>query len=259
VTVRCKISPRVSFLIILITSLAGCLQEAPAPSAERTSALLISLLRDDNPETRRTAAESLGKIGGSAAASAILPLVTDPAPAVRAAAVQALGRLSSGGSTRGVLDALTRALEDPDQSVKQAASLAIGELEPASDQLEPVVDLVKVRDTAVRRAAVRVLLQVDAGRWLSALVPAVHDSDPEVRQGLVAVLGESGELAALAEIRKRLIEDSSPAVRAEAAYQLGKLGGSAERTALELASGEDSDLGVRRWAEAQLRSLRVPD
>jgi HEAT repeat protein len=258
VTLGCRVSPRGFFVIILITALAGCLQEAPVPSTERTLALLISLLRDESPEIRRTAAESLGKIGDPAAALVILPLVTDPAPAVRAAAALALGRFSS-DSTQGVLDALTRALEDSDDSVKQAASLAIGELEPASDQLEPVVDLVKVRDTAVRRASVRVLLRVDARRWLSALVPAVHDSDSEVRQGVVAVLGESGELAVLAEIRKRLIEDSSPAVRAEAAYQLGKLGGSTARAALELASGEDSEPGVRRWAEAQLRSLRVPD
>jgi HEAT repeat protein len=76
---------------------------------------------------------------------------------------------------------------------------------------------------------------------------------------VVAVLGDSGEIAVVAELRKRLLEDSSPAVRAEAAYQLGKLGGSEARAALELASREDSALGVRRWAEAQLRSLRVPD
>jgi HEAT repeat protein len=258
VTVRCQVSPRVSFLIILLTSLAGCLQEAPAPSTEQTSALLTSLLRDESPEIRRTAAESLGKIGDPAAALFILPLVTDPAPAVRVAAAQALGRFSS-GSIQGVLDALTRALEDSDDSVKQAASMAIGEIEPASDQLGSVVSLVNARDLGVRRAAIRVLLQVDAGRWLSALVPAVHDSDSEVRQGVVAVLGESGESAVVPVIRKRLIEDSSPAVRAEAAYQLGKLGGFEARAALELASGEDSEPGVRRWAEAQLRSLRVPD
>jgi HEAT repeat protein len=258
VTARCRVSPCVFFLIILITSVAGCLQEASAPSAERTSALLISLLRDESSEIRRTAAESLGKIGDPAAALFILPLVTDLAPAVRAAAVQALGRFSS-GSIQGVLDALTLALEDSDESVKRAASLAIGEIEPASDQLGSVLSLVNARDVGVRRAAVRVLMQVDAGRWLSALVPAVHDSDSEVRQGVVAVLGESGELAVVAELRKRLVEDSSPAVRAEAAYQLGKLGGSEARAVLELASREDSALGVRRWAEAQLRSLRVSD
>jgi HEAT repeat protein len=258
VTLRCRIVPLVSFLVILLTSLAGCLQEASAPSAERTSALLASLLRDKSPEIRRTAAESLGKIGDSAATLSILPLVTDPAPSVRVAAVRALGRLSP-VLKEGVVDVLTRALEDPDNSVKQAASLAIGEIEPASDQLRSVVSLVNARDIGVRRAAVRVLLQVDAGRWLSALVPVVQDSDSEVRQGVVAVLGDSGEIAVVAELRKRLLEDSSPAVRAEAAYQLGKLGGSEARAALELASREDSALGVRRWAEAQLRSLRVPD
>lgn len=256
--VRCRASPRLSFLLILLLSLAGCLQEAPAPSVERTSAVLISLLRDESPEIRRTAAESLGKIGDPATALFILPLVTDPAPAVRAAAAKALGRFSS-DSTQVVLDALDRALEDSDNSVKQAASLAIGEIEPASDQLGSVVSLVNARDIGVRRAAVRVLLQVDAGRWLSALLPSVHDSDSEVRQGVVAVLGDSGELAALPEIRKRLVEDPSPAVRAEAAYQLGKLGGPEARAALELASREDSEPGVRRWAAARLRSLRVPD
>lgn len=253
-----RVSTCPSLLLIALLLLAGCLQEGPVPSVERTAALLTSLLRDKSPEIRRTAAESLGKIGDPAAAASIQLLVTDPVPAVRAAAAQALGRVAF-PSDQGGVNALTRALEDPDDSVKQAASLAIGELEPAPDQLGPVVSLVHDPAVGVRRAGVRALLQVDAKPWLSTLLPAVHDSDSEVRQGVVAVLGESGGPTIAAEIRKRLVEDSSPGVRTEAVYRLGKVGGVEARAALERASVEDSDSGVRRWAEAGLRSLREFD
>lgn len=243
---------------VILLWLAGCGQEVPVRSAERAVALLTPLLRDENAEIRRTAAESLGKIGDQAAVDSILPLVSDPFPAVRATAVQALGRMASPPSQE-VVDALTRALQDPIDSVKQAASMAIGDIEPVPNQLGLTVSLVSARDTQVRRAAVRALWQVDASPWLSLLVSALRDSDAEVRQSAVAVLGESGGTSMAIEIRNRLAEDSSPAVRAEAAYQLGKVGGRAARLALEEAVAKDPESGVRRWAEKELTSLRVSD
>lgn len=245
-------------LPIILLWLVGCGQEVPARSAEHAVALLTPLLRDENADIRRTAAESLGKIGDQAAVIFILPLVSDPAPAVRAAAVQALGRIAL-PATQEVVDALTQALQDPSDSVKEAASMAIGDIEPASNQLGLAASLVSAPDTQVRRATVRALRQVDASLWLSVLVSALRDSDAEVRQSTVAALGESGGMSMAIEIRKRLTEDSSPAVRAEAAYQLGKFGGRDVKLALEQTVAKDPESGVRRWAEGELKSLRVSD
>lgn len=95
----------------------------------------------------------------------------------------------------------------------------------------------------------RALLQVDSSEWVPALVGAGHDSDAEVRQGIVAVVGEWGGLAVSPWLRVRLVEDSSPGVRAEAAYRLGMLIDPEARAALSTTIAKDPDSGVRRWAK----------
>jgi len=94
----------------------GCFQEAPAPSVERGIAVLIPLLRDDTPELRRTAAESLGKIGDRSAVPALLPVLTDPTPSVRAAAAQAL----SSNAWRLVEAAFKKIMQKPRGTMKPA-------------------------------------------------------------------------------------------------------------------------------------------
>ena len=197
---------------------------------------------------RRTAAESLGKIGDPRAADSILPLKHDPAAIVREATVLAMGRLKP-TATDGVVALLTQALEDPAESVRQAAVVAIGEIEPGSRLLQPVVGLLRSSDVMIRRVAVRALLQVDSSQSVPALAAAGLDSDAEVRQGIVAAMGEWGGSAVSPWLRERLAHDLSSGVRTEAAYRLGMLGDSDTRAALETAVAKDPDSGVRRWAK----------
>ena len=197
---------------------------------------------------RRTAAECLGKIGDPRATDSILPLIHDPAAVVREASVLAMGRLKP-IATDGVVALLTQALEDPVESVRQAAVVAIGEIEPGSRLLEPVLGLLRSSDVTIRRAAVQALLQVDASQLVTALVAAGRDTDAEVRQGIVAAVGEWGGAAVSPWLRERLAQDPSPGVRAEAAYRLGMLSDLDTRAALETAVAKDADSGVRRWAK----------
>lgn len=197
---------------------------------------------------RRTAVESLGKIGDTETAGAIFPLLQDPTAIVREASVLALGRVKP-TATAEMVELLTRALEDPAESVQQAAALAIGEIEPGSRLLQPVVGLLRSSDVTTRRAAVRALLQVDASQSIDALVTAGRDSNEEVRQGIVAAVGEWGGAAASPWLRERLAEDPAPSVRAEAAYRLGLLSDLDTKAALEKAIVKDTDSGVRRWAK----------
>lgn len=235
-------------ILLSVLCLAGCVQDSPPSSQERTVSLLLELLRDETPEMRRTAAESLGKIGDPRAVDSILPLKHDPAAMVREASVVAVGRLKP-PATDGVVALLALALEDPDESVRQAAVVAIGEVEPDPRLLQPVVGLLRSSDPAIRRAVVRALLQIDSSRSVPALIAAGRDADAEVRQGIVAALGEWGGVTVSSWIRARLAEDPSPGVRAEAAYRLGLLGDPEARVSLNTAVEKDPDSGVRRWAK----------
>ncbi|MCI0427709.1 MAG: HEAT repeat domain-containing protein [Nitrospiraceae bacterium] len=249
-TLLCRTSSRIiGYSVVLsVLCLAGCVQDSPPSSKEHTVSLLLELLRDEGPEMRRMAAESLGKIGDPRAADSILPLIHDPAAIVREASLLAIGRMKP-PATDGVVALLARALEDPDGSVRQAAVVAIGEIEPGSRLLEPVVGLLRSSDATIRRVAVRTLLQVDSIQWIPALVAAGRDSDAEVRQGIVAAVGEWGGSAVSPWLRERLVEDPSPGVRAEAAYRLGMLSDPETRAALNTTVAKDADSGVRRWAK----------
>jgi len=246
----CRRSSRtiVCAAILSVLCLTGCAQDSPPPSRERTISLLLQLVRDQAPEMRRTAAESLGKVGDPRAVDSMLSLKHDPSATVREASLLAMGRLKP-AANEGVVALLAQALEDPVESVRQAAVVAIGEIQPDSRLLEPVAGILRSPDVAIRRAAVQALLQVDSSQWVPALIAVGHDSDAEVRQGIVAAVGEWGGAAASPWIRQRLSEDPSPGVRAEAAYRLGILGDSEAKAALSTAIAKDPDSGVRRWAK----------
>jgi len=249
-TLLCRTSSRaiVCSVVLSVLSLTGCVQDSPPSSRERTVSVLLELLRDETPEMRRTAAESLGKIGDPRAVDSILPLMHDPAAIVREASVLAMGRLKPTAAD-GVVVLFTQALEDPIESVRQAAGVAIGEIEPGPHLLQPVVGLLRSSDATIRRAVARALLQVDSSQSVPALVEAGRDSDAEVRQGIVAVVGEWGGATAFPWIRDRLVEDPSPGVRAEAAYRLGMLSDPEAKAALNTTIAKDPDSGVRRWAK----------
>jgi len=200
---------------------------------------------------RRTAVESLGKIGDSRTADSIFPLVHDPASTVREASVIAMGRLKP-TATEGVVALLAQALGDPVESVRQAAVVAIGEIEPAPRLLELVVGLLRSPDATIRKFAVWALLQVDSSQWVPALVAAGGDSDAEVRQGIVAAVGEWGGSGVSPWLREYLARDPSAGVRAEAAYRLGMLSDPDARAALNRTIAQDPDGGVRRWAKRGL-------
>jgi len=99
-----------------------------------------------------------------------------------------------------------------------------------------------------RRVAVEALAQLEAPGTYPALVTALADPDPAVRQGAVAALGELADRRALAEFRRLLLRDADMGVRAEAAYRIGKLGEPGDVTDLQWAATHDADPTVRLWA-----------
>lgn len=228
----------------------GCVRETP-PSRDEAVTVLLALLRDCSADTRETAAEALGKIGDQTAALPVADLLSDESATVRRAAARAVGRL--GASSRdNVIPRLLGALADPQESVRQAAILAIGELEPPVGSLRSMADLLVSPDVELRRAALSALVDVDVTPWLSILEAVLRDDpDPQVRQRAVAVLGEMNTPAVMARVREQLTRDPDPSVRAEAAYRLRMTGDEATRQALDQAARTDRNRTVRRWAERE--------
>jgi len=233
--------------IASITFLSGCLQDSPTYDKERTIALLQELLHDREPEVRRTAVESLGKIGDQRVVASILLLVRDSDSIVREASMQSIGRLKP-VATESLIRIFVQALQDPVESVRQATVVAIGDIEPNARLLEPLIQIRQSSDSAIRRSAIKAFLQVDVHPWIPVLVSTYEDTDPDVRQGIVAAVGEWGGEAVAPWLGKQLDQDPTPRVRIEAAYRLSMLNSPETISERKRAADKDSDPGVRRWA-----------
>ena len=244
-------------LVLLLLGGAGCQAEAPVGDPQTVTARLVTLLQDPSPDVRRTAALSLGKIRHPTAATGLVQALSDPDPYVREYSAWALGQIGEDVNDTAALR-LAGALGDDHPSVKQAAASALGKIGPRPPVLAILMQALAVGERSSRRAVVEALTQLEAKGAFPALRKALNDSDPAVRQGAVAALGELGDRQALPDFRERLLFDTSPGVRAEAAYRLGKLGDHQELPALNEAAHEDASPSVRVWVD-QARAYIGPD
>jgi HEAT repeat protein len=231
--------------VLAVLLLSGCYLDTPPANPDAVSEFLVDLLKDPNPEVRRTAAEALGKIGGSFQTDHLARTISDPDPRVREAGVIALGRLMV--QMNGA-QALLQALGDTDARVRRAAARSLGELDEVTIAGDVLVRLLKDHETMKRRAAIQALLQVETPGAFSHVALAVRDPDAEVRQGSVAALGEWWGAKAVPLLRDRLLHDPVAGVRAEAAYRLGKIGEGHLVKELNRVAESDQDAAVRRWA-----------
>src|SRR2546428_11840782 len=80
-------------LLLISLSLASCVvsTDYAAPTPEQALPRLLAVLKDPNPEQRRTAAQSLGKIARKEAVPALMEALRDPDAGVRRHAAWALG------------------------------------------------------------------------------------------------------------------------------------------------------------------------
>lgn len=238
--------------------MAGCYADVPPAAPVEVSNRVTELLSDPDPDVRRTAAESLGKIGERTASHSLLVALNDQDSRVRAAAARSLGRLGEGGS--GV--ALAGRLADSSDAVRAASALAMSEIENIATTESESLRLLRHQDPAVRIAVTRALAGQDSMRFTAELVEALHDPDAQVRQGVAAALGETGDGRAVPHLVRLLKTDQSAGVRSEAAFRLGKLGDASVVRELLTVAQADADPTARgwaRWAVDQITLARVPD
>jgi HEAT repeat protein len=103
------------------------------------------------------------------------------------------------------------------------------------------------QDWLVRTLAVRDLVRLSAPAR-SALISALGDSDPHVRQVAVMVLGIHQATNSATALAKVLIEDSESVVRSQAAIALGQIGRSASLPVLKSSEQNDMSRDVQHQA-----------
>jgi len=254
-------------LVLCISMAVSCQVETPVGDPRVVATRLAGMLDDPSEHVRRTAALSLGKIGHVVAATALERALSDPDPVVREYSAWALGRIGEAvGDTAAVrlvgalgdprfaacpwhpplLDSCARGNDRPE--IGKAAARALGNIGPRRAVLASLTEILAGGTRDSRRAAVEALAQLEAPGTYPALVTALTDPDPAVRQGAIAALGELADRRALAEFRRLLLRDADVGVRAEAAYRIGKLGDPGDVTELQWAATHDAALTVRLWA-----------
>jgi HEAT repeat protein len=184
--------------------------------------------------------------------------------AARRSAAFALGKLGAEGTA--FIDDLVRVLSDRDESVREAATVALGEIGAlaAAEAVAPLTRLLESDSSpAVRRSAAATLGKFGtraAGEpeTVPALRRALAHSDARVRQNAAWALGQIGASGVEAAVPalKKLLKDGDAMVRRDTAQALGN-GGAVSRDAVHDLTNtlHDDDLLVRRYATVALGKL----
>jgi len=201
---------------------------------------------------------------------------------VRLAAAKALGKIGpkrpateqelvEGRASRGVVEALTRLLDDPDMDVRQEAATALGNYEEAAVYALPTLmtESINDMDAGVRREAVKAVsrIQPDSESVAAALRERLLDSDPDVRrEALLAIrkVSPAAKKRMLPDIIRRL-DDLDQEVRMSAVKTLAAYEISTPRVcqALERVAKEDKSLKIKeeamktliRWKKAKAERI----
>ena len=237
----------VPLLALCVSLTVSCQRETPPGGPLTVTTRLVTLLEDPSDDVRRTAALSLGKIGHAAGATSLVQALSDPDPQVREYSAWALGQIGEEVNAPAVIG-LVESLRDEHHAVKRAAARALGNVGPDQSMIALLTEALAVGPVGSRRAVVEALMQLEPKGAYFDLQKALTDSDPLVRQGALAALGELADRRALVDFRQRLLFDEDAGVRAEAAYRLGKLGDAEDVPTLELAANHDPTPTVRLWA-----------
>lgn len=221
------------------------------PTPEQVIPRLTAVLKDPNPELRRTAAQALGKIAYASSLPALVEALHDPDPVVRRNAAWAIGMI---GPDEFDWSPVILLLFDSDHSVREAAGLTLGLTGANQDGAEFLQE--RLHDpklsTDTKRLGVLALGSMVRRSETGIIIKMLQDPEARVRRWAVAALGEIADAQAVKPLGALLATDPDPGVRLEAAFRLGKFGGAAARPAL-VSALKDADENVRRLTQAALK------
>ncbi len=235
-------------------ALTGCVIEKTPESSAKVTERLIILLRDPQPDTRRTAALSLGKISDPQSISALIKALSDPDEEVRQWSAWALGNLAD-SLPDVALVSLVQHVADPSDAVRQAVVLALSQTTISEAMMQVLAEAYTISTHATQLTIIQTLSQFEFPFAYGLFIQSLKSPDPLIRQTAIAGLGELGDPRGLKVLRTHLLQDSNVGVRSEAAFRLGKLGGPADRPALLQARETDPTPNVHFWATWSLKQI----
>src|SRR6266705_4039225 len=196
--------------LLISLSLSGCVvsTEYAGPAPEQAIPLLLAVLKDPNPDQRRTAAQALGKIAHKEAVPALVEALRDPDAGVRRNAAWALGMIGEDavGPDRSPLASL---LFDPDPGVREAAAMALGLTGDTQTGIELLLERVNKPGTPSdsKRLAVAAMGGMEARMAVPFLTKLLSDRDAHIRRWAVAALGEIAAPETVAPLGRVLTKD----------------------------------------------------
>lgn len=215
---------------------------------EGSAAPLVPMLKDPDADIRDAAAEGLLNCHSVAAADLLAALLDDPDAGVRLAAVKALGNQRNPA----LASRLVPFLKDPDPETRKAAAKSIAELSFA-DAAPAIAPLLRDPDRSVCRAAIAALHKLAnpaAAKGLAELA-AREDADLDLRLDALRALGACGGPDA-ARALVAALADEKPLVRQVAADQLGEVPDATSVEALMQALGKPETQALARESLQQL-------
>jgi HEAT repeat protein len=199
---------------------------AIGPKAHNAKSALVSALAGSDAWLSRTAAVALGKVARSGATVRVLrALLGNRSEAtVRAGAAEGLGLMGTAAAA-GRAD-LIAALGDPDWTVREAATLALGRIGPDPASLAALGRALATNSMsdAYRAAEALGLMGARAAPATVDLVAALSSKESNVRAKAAEALGRIGATSAIASLH-RILEDEEASVRKAAAEALKRIGG----------------------------------
>jgi HEAT repeat protein len=216
---------------------ASHLGALPRASAER---LVDAALLDDDVEVRVSAAEALLRQGFAGHEQVAQSWLSERDARLR---VLAIAMLSRSAASPELLQALARALGDPDVEVKVRAAEALG----ASHDPSAVLSLLGHVDESnlkVQLAVIAALLELRDPRAVVALVGKVQDGRAQVREAVARALAAFGG-DRVASALGLLLRDADDGVRLAAVTSLGRVTGADGVDAIVHALNTDPSLDVR--------------
>ena len=212
---------------------------------------LIGALRDPDANVREMAVLALGDLGDERAVSALAPLARDPEHGVRSVTTVALRRIG-GEAAADVLGALLRS--DPNPHTRVMAAGALREID-GRHRIAVLQTALRDVEPGVRANAAYTIETIGGREAVPALLAALgHETDPDVAEALVGALGASKDPRATDGL-VRVLGDSVPRVREAAARVLGELG-DVRAVAPLIAATRDGDHEVRLTAVWALDALQ---